>query len=349
MDATPNELRNSDIDDAFRGYNREEVDDLLDRAAATIERLQESNRQLTERASEAESEAGRGRETEDMLHRTLLLAQRTADEAVAEARARSTQIVEEAEARSRNLLSEAESSARRVADAEQKRLATEVQDLTSRRDALRGDVAALETFGREYRSRLRALIEADLDLIADDRTPPLPPKPTLRTVDEQSAPPVSWSAPPPTESSLPPTGADSLRATTLPAANAGETTAASESSMTESEVPEATAAGETVVDLDAEETMSYAALSEPRPDEAPSEGRSGGRLFHAESAAPLDDDAFFASLRDAVRDDSPLGDTEDRDPGPEGLYDQDSNRDELRYGTSAESDTAGYGLFRRRR
>ena len=56
-------------------------------------------------------------------------------------------------------------------------------------------------------------------------------------------------------------------------------------------------------------------------------GASAGDEYAAES---LDDDAFFASLRDAVRDDEPLG------PRDDGFYDD-------------EDAEAGKKLFRRRR
>ena len=41
MDVTPRELRDIEIREAFRGYHRDEVDELLERAAATIEDLTE--------------------------------------------------------------------------------------------------------------------------------------------------------------------------------------------------------------------------------------------------------------------------------------------------------------------
>ena len=40
-DITPQELRASEVKEAFRGYHRDEVDMLLERAAATIENLTE--------------------------------------------------------------------------------------------------------------------------------------------------------------------------------------------------------------------------------------------------------------------------------------------------------------------
>ena len=155
MDVTPRELRDIDIREGFRGYNRDDVDELLERAAATIEGLNERMRRLTEQVSSAEGQQGQSRETEDMLHRTLLLAQRAADEAVAEAQFKARQILDDAETKSRAQLAEAESAARRQVDTERRRLETEVIELGSRREALLADVDGLERFESEYRVRLR--------------------------------------------------------------------------------------------------------------------------------------------------------------------------------------------------
>src|SRR5882672_6672259 len=110
MDVTPRELRDVEIREAFRGYNRDEVNDLLERAAAAIEGLSERARVLTERLNQqgepGVGAAGRG-ETEDMLHRTLLLAQRASDEAIAEAQEKAAAMLEDAETRSRRMLADA--------------------------------------------------------------------------------------------------------------------------------------------------------------------------------------------------------------------------------------------------
>ena len=89
MDVTPRDLRDMDIREGFRGYNRDDVDELLERAATTIESLQDQLAKAQDRVSSLESDAGRGRENEDMLQRTLLLAQKTAHEAIADAQTRS--------------------------------------------------------------------------------------------------------------------------------------------------------------------------------------------------------------------------------------------------------------------
>src|SRR5262245_53092116 len=101
MDVTPRELRDTDIREGFRGYHRDDVDELLERAASTVEGLSERVRQLTERLQSVEGSAGKSRETEEMLQRTLVLAQKTADEAISEAQERSRTVLEGYEAKAR--------------------------------------------------------------------------------------------------------------------------------------------------------------------------------------------------------------------------------------------------------
>src|SRR5262249_16606930 len=118
MEISPRELRDVEIRESLRGYNRDEVNDLLERAAPTSHGDIERSEELTEQLASAQSEAGRSRETEDVLHRTLLLAQRAADEAVAEATAKARQLTEDAEAQSHRLIADSESEARRKGEAE---------------------------------------------------------------------------------------------------------------------------------------------------------------------------------------------------------------------------------------
>jgi hypothetical protein len=79
----------------------------------------------------------------------------------------------------------------------------------------------------------------------------------------------------------------------------------------------------------------------PAPEAAGDEPATGEmELGNADAveARVMDDDAFFASLRDAVRDNEPLG---PRDEGGSALFDQDDDDD---------PDRAGFReMFRRRR
>ena len=102
----------------------------------------------------------------EMISRTLLLAQRTADTAVAEAHVEAQRVRDEAEAEvadavessraaAQALLVEARAEARKVGEHEKMELAGEVNSLMARRDFLESDVDHMEQFLVAQRSRLR--------------------------------------------------------------------------------------------------------------------------------------------------------------------------------------------------
>ena len=101
-----------------------------------------------------------------MISRTLLLAQRTADTAVAEAHVEAQRVRAEAEsevagavessrAAAQALLIEARAEARKAGEHEKNELAGEVNSLMARRDFLESDVDHMEQFLVAQRSRLR--------------------------------------------------------------------------------------------------------------------------------------------------------------------------------------------------
>jgi cell division initiation protein len=316
MDVTPRELRDVEIREAFRGYNRDEVNDLLERAAAAIEALNERTRVLGERLTAGQGESGRDRETEDMLHRTLLLAQRASDEAIAEAEEKSREMIEEAETRSREMLADAAIEARRTTESERRRLEQEIKDLQTRRELLSTDVDGLEHFETDYRSRLVNAMEADLHAIERD----------LGAIRERAA-----AAPGerPASADLEPVGDPSEtmevdmrgfigdRSRPLVGSGGGVTATAT--------APDAVAEPTSASDPDLVGANAPEGGGTDAPQASAAEGPSTIDLFGAEQVAveapSLDDDSFFASLRDAVRDDAPPG---PRDASERAFFDQDS-------------------------
>jgi DivIVA domain-containing protein len=373
MDVTPQELRGSEIKEAWRGYNRDEVDELLERAAVTIEGL--SQQLSTAGATRAPAPAvaaatdpgslQMSRDDAEMLQRTLLLAQRAADDAVNEAQAQARRLIEESEARAQSLVGEAEATARRIAESERRRLEAEIQDLAGRRDTLQADADALEAYASSYRERVRAAIEADLDRLGSGTIEPPMPRPGVSDVEVPPAPPavpVAEHVPDPEPErggSNGEFGADT-RAITVDAPSAAAAYAAEVAPSpvaapprpTEPEwppaapvapPPEASAAAApggaapgapSGSWLAANDDWSPAdpafrepapwdqptAMHEPFASEVPMEAT-------AVEADALDDDAFFASLRDAVREEQPLG---PRDDDASGFYDDDLTGDDRR-------------------
>jgi cell division initiation protein len=183
MDVTPHDLRNAELREAFRGYRPDEVEELLERAALTLERMHERMRLLQERIGQVEQEAANGREMESVLRQTLLLAQRTADETVTSAHEKARQLVEEAEDRSLAMTTEADEQARALGEAQRQKYEAIVAELSARRDMLTVDIDGLERVQADYRGRLRAVLERELEELERRAMLPAPQRPELHEID----------------------------------------------------------------------------------------------------------------------------------------------------------------------
>lgn len=278
MDVTPHELRDVEIKEVRRGYDCDAVDTILERAAATIESLQEQLRLAEQHARDVEVTGTAARQDEDVLQRTLLLATKAADEAVAEANAKAKAITDAAEAQARAAVEEATVTAQREANAQRVALEAEVGALSSRRDALSSDVDALERFEADYRDRLRRAIQADLDALSASKEPVgAAARPKLHDLGDTAPAPAPTAAPAP--------------------APAGGPATEEISAVAPEPSPSAT-------DASVEANAGTGDAEDPAPV-----------LFETTPAPEsMDDDAFFASLREAVNDDTPLGPRDEEMP-----------------------------------
>ena len=181
MDVTGQELREVEIRDAIRGYAREQVDALLDRAAETIEELEDHLRALqTQQAPPRSHGNGAGERAvtpapvsvgdSARIGKTLLDAQTAADQAIGEAEATAHQLISDSEAEAEALVDDARASAREEGENERHGVEAEIFDLAERRDALRTDADTLERLGANYRERMRDALAIDLERL-DDSSP----------------------------------------------------------------------------------------------------------------------------------------------------------------------------------
>lgn len=200
MDISPQRVRTAEFRTVKRGLDPDEVREFLNEVAAELERAQNQSTAMEARARAAVarlqeiSESGATTpiatsepaaaapatpsasvDEAETISRTLLLAQRTADTAVAEAKAEAERIEREASAEaaktidstremSARLLEEAREEARRAGEAERLNVKTEVDSLRARRDFLESDVDHLERHLADERSRLREAATTLMDL-----------------------------------------------------------------------------------------------------------------------------------------------------------------------------------------
>jgi cell division septum initiation protein DivIVA len=168
-EVSPEELLTTTIPIVKRGYEPELIDGLLERAAATIERLQALDTPALESDRQARA---------DVLHRTLLLAQTSADRTVAEAHDTAAAMLEEAERRVTRLLADAQRTAAQLVESERARAQFTVGEAVAKRQLLEADIEALERFATGARTRLREVLDHEsgtldrlLAQITDDRPP----------------------------------------------------------------------------------------------------------------------------------------------------------------------------------
>ncbi|HZQ28870.1 MAG TPA: DivIVA domain-containing protein [Acidimicrobiales bacterium] len=160
MDVSPKTLREVEFREKLRGYHQDDVDEFLERVAAGLDILQERLRQATERAVRAEQKLSETTEADDAMRRTLVLAQRTADAAVEEARQQAEQIVGQAQSQAGQIVSGAQAEAARIAEEAQRDLWADLGRLESARDQLRSEIAGLDQYLSSERARLhQAMVE----------------------------------------------------------------------------------------------------------------------------------------------------------------------------------------------
>ena len=152
---TPESVRAVQFREKLRGYHPDDVDAFVAAVAQAVEQLEQRARIAESRVAEVESRSSAAVEAEDSLRRTLVLAQRTADMAIQEAREESERIRQEslvqrqaAEAE----LAELRERLRREAEEEGQ---VERDRLVAERRALLRDVDALEAHLERERERLR--------------------------------------------------------------------------------------------------------------------------------------------------------------------------------------------------
>jgi hypothetical protein len=196
-------------------------------------------------------------------------------------------------------------------------------------------------FEAEYRERMVRALESDLFALRSRPTtaPGAKPEPTEVEIPDAVSPiVVEGDAPATPVSTSPPASS-----TNPSPAGAPPATSASEAAATSAATHEVDVRSlfEQAQERSAAESPS--AFGASQPDESrptASEGLQPIDLLGTDGADAdvLDDDAFFATLRDAVHDDAPLGPRDENDvTGDHSFFDQDADRGSFR------------DVFRRRR
>jgi len=186
-------LRTVEFRLGLKGYNVDEVDEYLDKAAQEAEGLQEHVRQLNERLRQASERiaqlerekraapvAAEGEDatspsdsalSDETLQRTLLLAQKFVDQTKRESEAEAATIVAQAEEQARAAIAAAEATAAQLQAETHQKLREEVTRLETTRTELAADVESMARHLESERNRLRAALSEILKWVDDNVQP----------------------------------------------------------------------------------------------------------------------------------------------------------------------------------
>jgi cell division initiation protein len=303
MDVSPKILREVEFRDKMRGYHPEDVDQFLEQVAAGVEVLQERLRLALERAQKAEAQVSEGVGSDDAIRRTLVLAQRTADLAVEEAREQAARMLAGAEQQAQAMIADAEDSARSAHEDSLVEVRARLVTLEATREHLQAEVEALTAWVEEHKGRLvSALRDAVARIEQTELLSPVPVSP----VDVASPQPAGI-------------GSESAA---IPGPDDGEIPEAGDTSP---EAPDSGAPGTEAIDVGAAGSAAGPGNSTPQPGGEDDDAGSGPPTMAWQSGEDeqgdngAQRDPYLAELRRAVNDPHPPGPRSDEDDPSAGV------------------------------
>lgn len=146
MPLTPLDIHNKVFTRSFRGYDEDEVNEFLDQVIKDYEMAIRKTKDLEAKVNQLEEKIGHFTNIEATLNKSILVAQETAEEVTSNARKESKLIIKEAEKNADRIINEALNKSRRVYM----------------------DIEELKKQGKVFRTRLKMLVEAQLDMLETD-------------------------------------------------------------------------------------------------------------------------------------------------------------------------------------
>lgn len=146
MPLTPLDIHNKEFTRKFKGYDEDEVNGFLDQVIKDYELAIREATDAQNEVKRLEERLGHFTNIETTLNKSILVAQETAEEVKANARKESKLIIKEAEKNADRIINEALSKSRQVY--------IEIEELKKQ--------------GKVFRTRLKSIVEAQLDLVKSD-------------------------------------------------------------------------------------------------------------------------------------------------------------------------------------
>lgn len=172
---TPLDIQKKEFRHSFRGYNNEEVDSFLDRIMQDYEALYRENLDLKEHLAQSEQNMARYREIEDVLQKTMVLAQKNADELRQNTEKEAQLLLDRARIEAEQLSREAEQEAIAVIEKAEKQSAAILAESEKKVMQTIEENSRLKKQQQMFKIHFRALLEAQTRFLDDDDVKEKPP------------------------------------------------------------------------------------------------------------------------------------------------------------------------------
>ena len=146
MPLTPLDIHNKEFTKSFRGYDEDEVNEFLDQVIKDYEMVIRERKDLKEKMEQLNERLGHFTNIETTLNKSILIAQETAEEVRGNATKEAKLIIKEAEKNADRIINEALNKSRRISM----------------------DVEELKKQAKVFRTRLKMLVEAQLEMIGTE-------------------------------------------------------------------------------------------------------------------------------------------------------------------------------------
>jgi len=159
------EIQNKEFNKSIRGYDIKQVDSWVQKVKESYEQLYVENHKLKEQLAQHEGSLVRYRELEDALQRTLVMAQKGAEDTRHNAEKEAKIMLEQAEIAAAAVRQRAEEEAERtIREASHK--AEEMLRLADERvGAILAEYRQLEKQANVFRVKFKAFLEAQLEIV----------------------------------------------------------------------------------------------------------------------------------------------------------------------------------------
>ncbi|UCG62495.1 MAG: DivIVA domain-containing protein [Candidatus Zixiibacteriota bacterium] len=148
MDLSPNDIRNYEFPNQMRGYDKEEVDNLLEQVAVALEEARQENLKLSMERDSLKTQLAGLKEFEDTIKNAAIDARRNADATITNAKKEAAEIIAKVKQQTEELSN----------------------TYNAKKAEIEKQMAELEQVKRSYISKLRTLINSHLDMVDEVAT-----------------------------------------------------------------------------------------------------------------------------------------------------------------------------------